>query len=145
MIRPPEEPPLPNPSAETWTTATGGVADKVARFLATADRVSVAVRFGNGVRLAEDGDAEIARLAGFVKESAELRRLVLLGFSDMGEGDLAASVRLSERRASLVERRLKALGLDVEQAFGLGPLRPIVCGGPPPVRARNRRVEAWLL
>ena len=69
---------------------------------------------------------------------------MLLGFSDL-EGDLASTVRLSERRARLVEQRLKKLGVGAEQAFGLGPLRPVACDGTPagePAQPARRSMAA---
>jgi len=142
MLSSAEEPPLPAPQASRWPTGGGTVSKEIDHFVTNASRVSVAIRFGNGLKLAADANEEIERLAGYIKGLERAPRLILLGFSDM-EGNLPNAVRLSERRARLIERRLKARGIEVEKAFGLGPLRPIACDGP--ARARNRRVEAWLM
>jgi phosphate transport system substrate-binding protein len=142
MLSSAEEPPLPAPQASRWPTGGGSVSKEIDHFVTNASRVSVSIRFGDGLKLAADADEEIGRLVTYIKGLQRPPRLVLLGFSDQ-EGELANAVRLSERRARLVERRLKTLGIEAEQAFGLGPLRPIACDGP--ARARNRRVEAWLM
>lgn len=142
MLRPAEEPPLPAPLAARWPLGGGSVSREIDQFVANASRVSVSIRFGDGIKLAADANDEINRLATYIKGLQRPPRLVLLGFSDM-EGDLASAVRLSERRARVIERRLKTLGIAAEQAFGLGPMRPIACDGP--ARVRNRRVEAWLM
>jgi phosphate transport system substrate-binding protein len=142
MLRPAEEPPLPAPQTARWPTGGGTVSKEIDQFVTNANRVSVSIRFGEGIKLAADADEEINRLVSYIKGLERTPRLVLLGFSDI-EGDLPNAVRLSERRARLIERRLKTLGVAVEQAFGLGPLRPIACDGG--ARVRNRRVEAWLM
>lgn len=143
IVRPMDEPLLANSAAQE--VASTRIAAQIEKFVANASRASIAIRFAaDSTQIGPDAEREINRLADLTRSISPAPRLVLLGFSDL-EGDLASTVRLSERRARLVEQRLKRLGVGAEQAFGLGPLRPVACDGTPAGRARNRRVEAWLL
>jgi phosphate transport system substrate-binding protein len=137
---------LSMPAAARWPASSHNVTAHIERFVASAKRLSVAIRFAGADRLqvGPDGERDFNRLVEYMRGQDSPPRLVLLAFSDI-EGDLAASVGLSARRASLVETRLKKLGLPVEAAFGLGPLRPVTCDAQPATRLHNRRVEAWLL
>lgn len=144
IVRPIDEPLLRTPAVQQWSASARNVATHVEKFIASASRASVAIRFDTGsLQVGADGEREINRLADLMKGISPAPRLILLGFSDM-EGDFPTSVRLSERRARLVDQKLKKLGIEAERAFGLGPLRPVACDGTPAGRARNRRVEAWL-
>lgn len=129
--------------AADWPVPSRPVAAELKRFMTSSTRMSVTLGFSEGLQLSRDSERELGRLTSFLQTEADGTRLVLLGFSDRS-ANFGSDVRLSERRAQLVEQKLKQKGVKTERVFGLGPLLPVSCDKSPEGSARNRRVEAWV-
>lgn len=120
-----------------------------ARFTAQGLRVTLAeseLRFPPGAGTLPEGPIEsLDRLAALLTKRADLK-LRLVGHTD-SVGDAEANRTLSEARAAAVRAALIARGIDAERllAEGAGEDEPIADNASAQGRARNRRVELYLL
>ena len=104
----------------------------------------------NGTILFEtDGDgilpesfALLDQVAALLQAHPEILRVRVEGHTD-DQGNARTNRRLSKDRAKAVVRYLREHGVDRHrlEAEGYGDERPVVTGGTPEDRARNRRVE----
>jgi len=108
-----------------------------------ACRLSIDLRFDRG-ELDTRALPDLQRIASFVRlrENAA-RSIVLLGFSASG-APRADDVAQSRQSATTVAAQLRARGLNVDVARGLGPEMPVADPSTPAGRERNHRVEVWL-
>lgn len=123
--------------------------------LATATRLPLSLRFnfsGNN----DSGVAssvydsrsvrDIDRLEAFMRLPVNHgKRLLVIGFADLGAGSQVAATMMSNDRADLVAHELMARGLPVLHARGMGARVPLMRAGASGARYRNERVEIWLL
>ncbi|MDI9240439.1 substrate-binding domain-containing protein [Lysobacter sp. LF1] len=123
--------------------------------LGTATRVPLSLRFnfsGNndsGVASSVyDSRAvrDLDRLDAFMRLPMNRgKRLLVIGFADLGAGSQVAATMMSNDRADLVAHELMARGLPVLHARGMGAQVPLMRAGGPNARYRNERVEIWVL
>jgi len=108
-------------------------------------RVSIDFRFErSGPQLDTRALRDLPRVTAMLARPEYAGRgLVLLGFSD-GTGTRALNIALSQQRADIVGDQLRARGLHVLVARGLGSEMPVADDATEEGRERNRRVEAWL-
>jgi phosphate transport system substrate-binding protein len=108
-----------------------------------ACRLSIDFRFVRG-ELDTRALADLQRIASFMrKRDNAARSLVLLGFSASG-GPRVEDLARSRQSAATVATQLRARGLNVDVARGLGPEMPVADPATPAGRERNHRVEVWL-
>jgi phosphate transport system substrate-binding protein len=112
-----------------------------------ACRLSLDFRFDSGsTDLDTRAVHDLTRVSAVLEHGDQVdgrRSLVLLGFSD-STGSREDNVQLSKRRAAAVATQLRARGLRVDVARGLGPEMPVAANTTEEGRERNRRVEVWL-
>jgi hypothetical protein len=123
--------------------AVAGAADKAA----IIEGEPLVIHFDHGKNALGDTDrAMIRRLLDSAGLSAESRILVV-GYTDSG-GDPKENIRLSYKRAQAVRREIiSALGVAEQNvlAMGRGAENPLGDNLQPQGRARNRRVEIFLV
>ena len=100
------------------------------------------VYFPSGGVTAEQSGIEQGNVIGLIAQSCPGVRIVVQGHSD-ASGDPAANLRLSQRRAEEVIRRIAASGVDTSKfvAEGIGDRAPSGLRGPQPPAYYDRRVE----
>ncbi len=107
-------------------------------------RLSITARFEAGTaKLDARAEDDLKRLALWARTGGAGRTFTLIGHSS-SDGDFAANVDLSRRRAREVEAKLRALGLKIASVTGVGPISPVACDGKPEAGNLNRRVEVWV-
>ncbi|MBO0765618.1 MAG: phosphate ABC transporter substrate-binding/OmpA family protein [Hyphomicrobiaceae bacterium] len=114
-----------------------------------AERLSISFRFrSNSTRLDTKAWQDVLRLADYMKTAARNQKVLLLGFTD-SNGSFAANLALSQARADEVRTSLLSSGAglspDLIGASGYSELMPIACNADEAGRAKNRRVEVWLI
>ena len=99
------------------------------------------IGFVSGQAVVSSGVPVLDEIARVMKDAPELTLLVE-GHTD-NQGDPAANLTLSERRARAIRLKLVQLGIEGDriEAEGVGDARPIAPNRTPAGRARNRRVE----
>jgi phosphate transport system substrate-binding protein len=108
-----------------------------------ACRLSVDFRFDHS-EIDTRGLRDLQRVATFLRAPGNVgRSLVLLGFSASSSAR-ADDVALSQESVAKVAAQLRARGLKVDLARGLGPEIAVADGSTPEGRQRNHRVEVWL-
>ena len=125
---------LPVGTSSAYQDATAG-----------AERLSVNFRFNsNSNQLDNRALADLDRVTEFlIRTSANPNKLILIGFAD-SDGDRAANVVLSKKRAKAVETALGSRGIKPGSITGFGAENPIASNSTPEGRERNRRVEVWV-
>jgi len=110
-----------------------------------ACRVSIDFRFEHGdIRFDSRALRDVQRLTSWLAQSPfSTRRLVLLGFSDT-QGRRGDNIIISELRAEFVASQLRARGVPIAAARGLGPDMLVADDSTEEGQQRNRRVEVWL-
>ncbi len=100
------------------------------------------IYFPSGGLTAEEAGMSQARLIGLVAQDCPNVEIVVEGHSDPS-GDPAANMRLSQKRADEVLRRIAAAGIDVTrfQSVGLGSQQPSRVTGTQSPAYYDRRVE----
>lgn len=142
----PPTPPTEQTSETTTTGATLTPGDELSKHFSgggsTPDRVGVPLTFEfAATTLSGDGEAEVERIAGLMKDNPNTR-IRLEGFTD-STGNASANEKLSAARAEKVKEMLSARGVDpnrIETAArrDVEPVAPNVSNEG---RAKNRRVE----
>ena len=96
-------------------------------------------------QLASPQNPYLDAVAASLVENASSQIAVVGHTDDVGEAD--ANLDLSERRAQTVVNYLAARGVASERlkAVGKGETEPLVNGTTPEARAKNRRVEVYIL
>lgn len=104
------------------------------------------VYFPSGGVTAEQSGIEQGNVIGLIAQSCPGVRIRVEGHSD-ASGDPVANLRLSQRRAEEVIRRIAASGVDTAMfvAEGLGDTRPSGLHGDQPAAYYDRRVEFKVL
>lgn len=100
------------------------------------------IYFPSGGLTAEDAGMAQARLIGLVAQDCPNVEIVVEGHSDPS-GDPNANLRLSQKRADVVIKRIAASGIDVTRfrSVGLGSQQPSRITGPQSAAYYDRRVE----
>lgn len=100
------------------------------------------VYFPSGGTSADAAGIEQGRLLGVIAQGCSDVRIRVEGHSD-ASGDPGANLRLSQRRAEEVIRRIGAAGADTSMFFaeGVGSRKPSNVVGPEPSAFYDRRVE----
>lgn len=100
------------------------------------------VYFPSGGLTADSGGIEQGKLLGLIAQECPGVQIRVDGHSDPS-GDPAANLRLSERRAQEVIKRIGASGIDTSVFFarGVGDRQPSGLVGPQPSSYYDRRVE----
>lgn len=108
-----------------------------------ACRLSVNFRFDRG-QLDTRALRDLQRLATFARRPENASRaLLLVGLSETSHGSREEDVAASQRAADTVAAQLRARGLRVALARGLGRVATLSDGGVPD-GVQERRVEVWL-
>lgn len=129
--------------------AQAGQADTYLQAAAGAQRLTTTLRFSlqslNSMfeaRSAQDLD----RLIAFMHQPAMRgRALGVIGFATPDTANRLYPTIASNDRADVVAAYLTQRGVVVKRARGLGAARPLVGGEDNAAKARNERVEIWLL
>ncbi|MBB5887070.1 flagellar motor protein MotB [Xanthomonas sp. LMG 8992] len=114
-----------------------------------ARRLTTTLRFSlqslNGMYEARSTQ-DLDRLVAFMQQPAmHGRALAVIGFATPDSANRLYPTIASNDRADVVAAYLVQRGVAVERVRGLGALRPLVGGEDAPAKARNERVEVWLL
>ncbi len=114
-----------------------------------AVRLPVALRF-NLTSLStvfESGSAQdLERVAAWMQRPENRgRRLGVVGFSPDDPTSRLFATMASNNRADIVAAWLTERGIAVQRTRGLGATRPLAGGNDADARARNERVELWVL
>jgi phosphate transport system substrate-binding protein len=130
-----------DPNAAACTGCSAAYRDAVR----DACRLSIDFRFDRGsTQLDTRALRDLQRIVALMGRPANSERsLLLFGFSD-GKGPRPDNLALSDQRAGIVASQLRARGLHVAVARGLGPDMPVADDATEEGRERNRRVEVWL-
>lgn len=108
-----------------------------------ASRLSVSFRFKSGSNEFDNkAKRDIKRLVDYLSLHTG-RRIVLMGFSD-STGDPEMNASLSLVRATRLEKKLNAYGLNITAVEGFGAQLPIASNKSAIGRSKNRRVEVWV-
>jgi phosphate transport system substrate-binding protein len=138
---------LVSPSMPPDTVAVSPVAsERLKRFIAGARRLPIAFHFlPNSNDLDLNGQHDLDHLADLLKaNNITGERLILAGFSDNHQGPNASQL-LAKRRADAVAALFALHGLTPLRVAGFGAELPVADNGSEEGRARNRRVEVYLL
>lgn len=138
-----------DPTPQTAAAANAPQADAYAQAGAGAQRLTTTLRFSlqslNSMfeaRSAQDLDRVIA----FMQQPAMRgRALGVIGFATPDSANRLYPTIASNDRADVVAAYLSQRGIVVKRARGLGAARPLVGGQGAAAKARNERVEIWLL
>ncbi|MCI2260946.1 substrate-binding domain-containing protein [Xanthomonas indica] len=117
--------------------------------VAGARRLTTTLRFSlhslNGMYEARSAQ-DLDRLVAFMQQPAMRgRALAVIGFATPDSANRLYPTIASNDRADVVAAYLVQRGVAVERVRGLGALRPLVGGEDAAAKARNERVELWLL
>ncbi|MFD2094463.1 phosphate ABC transporter substrate-binding/OmpA family protein [Corallincola platygyrae] len=117
---------------------------KYNQYTEKGQRLSLNFRFNHGDKeLDNKGKRDLERLISYMEKNAG-RRVVLMGFADsVGKAD--RNRWLSLNRARVVERELVSRGINVLEVEAFGEALPVANNNSEAGRARNRRVEVWVL
>jgi outer membrane protein OmpA-like peptidoglycan-associated protein len=85
--------------------------------------------------------ADIPRIVDALSRRDVHTGVKVLGFAD-SKGTPAQNQRVSEQRAEVVAKSLRAYGIQVE-SFGFGSAIPVQDNATAEGRDKNRRVEIW--
>jgi outer membrane protein OmpA-like peptidoglycan-associated protein len=136
-------------SEETISRLHRGYADLGARFterglLIALGEADLQFQPGQG-NLASQRSDSLVKLAGILEQNPRIMVRVE-GHTD-GQGQAAANLALSARRAEAVKGMLTSLGVDPGriQTEGIGEARPITKDQTAEGRSRNRRVEIYVI
>jgi phosphate transport system substrate-binding protein len=138
---------LVSPSMPPETVAVAPASsERLKRFVAGARRLPIEFHFlPNSNDLDLNGEHDLDHLADLLKANQITGdRLILAGFSDNHQGP-RASQALAKGRADAVAALLARDGLAPLRAAGFGQESPVADNGSEDGRARNRRVEVYLL
>jgi phosphate transport system substrate-binding protein len=138
---------LVSPSLPPATEALPSAAsDRLKRFVAGAGRLPLEFHFlPNSNDLDPAGQHDLDHLAALLKATRiSGNRLILAGFSDNQRGP-KASQALAKGRADAVAAVFARDGLTPLRAAGFGSESPVADNGSDEGRARNRRVEVYVL
>jgi phosphate transport system substrate-binding protein len=109
-----------------------------------ACRLSMDFRFDRDDQLDTRAWRDLPRVASMMQRSDFAgRSLLLFGFSDEAASH-SDNVALSQRRVGIVAAQLRARGLHVDLARGLGDEMQVADNATAGGRERNRRIELWL-
>ncbi|MEJ2500350.1 MAG: OmpA family protein [Campylobacterales bacterium] len=100
--------------------------------------------FGSA-KIAPESEATVAEYAQFLKESPSYKAIVM-GHTDSVGSD-ADNMALSKARADSVKAMLVEKGIDPQRlkTEGKGETQPVASNDTAEGRAKNRRIEVWLL
>ncbi len=138
------------PTQEPGLDIDRGHVEDLAREMNGAKRLSISPRFRFAMEeLDTKALDDVIRLARYLrKQNGKNARLLLLGFAD-AVGPFEANLALAEKRAMSVRNALIKTGANVDPAAiitkGYGELMPVACNATDLGRAKNRRVEVYLL
>lgn len=130
--------------------------ERLVGLIEDARRLSTTFRFrfdSDQLRLDQSAARDLANLIKLSQaENVDPGQLLVLGFAD-SDGNVEYNMRLSLERAEAIAKRLVNYGVPVppENVMGFGEDAPIACNERPDGtadelgKARNRRVEVWLL
>ncbi|MBP7547486.1 MAG: phosphate ABC transporter substrate-binding/OmpA family protein [Corallincola sp.] len=114
------------------------------QYAQNGERLSLNFRFAKGTgELDNKGKHDLERLIEFVEQNNG-RQLVLMGFAD-ASGSPQRNAELALERAKAVEAELEARGITVTAVDSYGQELPVANNASESGRARNRRVEVWVL
>ncbi|MBQ1782156.1 MAG: substrate-binding domain-containing protein [Gammaproteobacteria bacterium] len=114
------------------------------QYAQNGERLSLNFRFAKGTgELDNKGKRDLERLIEFVEQNSG-RQLVLMGFAD-ASGSPQRNAELALERAKAVEVELHARGIAVTAVESFGQELPVANNTSESGRARNRRVEVWVL
>lgn len=115
---------------------------------ARARRLSISYRFAsNNATLDTKAEQDVLRLVTYLRGNRISGTVLLAGFAD-ADGSKAANVALSLGRADAVKQAIAKLDSTLAApmlARGYGSVLPVACNGAELGKAKNRRVEVWLL
>lgn len=114
-----------------------------------ARRLTTTLRFSlqslNGMYEARSAQ-DLDRLVAFMQQPAmHGRALAVIGFATPDSANRLYPTIASNDRADVVAAYLVQRGVAVERVRGLGALHPLIGGEDAAAKARNERVELWLL
>jgi phosphate transport system substrate-binding protein len=120
-------------------------ADRLKAFVAGAKRLAIAFRFQpNSTVLDQYGERDLDRVMNYlvsIHDGGD--HLLLAGFAD-NQGDAAANVAVSKKRADAVAALFEKRGLTPGGVAGFGAELPVADNATEAGRERNRRVEVYI-
>ena len=122
--------------------AAGGDANTLNKMFTDGKYISHGIRFDvNKATLRPEASGELNAIVKILKENATLK-FEIGGHTD-SDGDAAANLALSQRRADAVKTQLVALGIATDRLTtkGYGSTKPIADNATFEGKAENRRVE----
>jgi phosphate transport system substrate-binding protein len=133
------------PECDPKAAQGGGGGAPYRELLAGACRISTDFRFQSGsAQLDTRALRDLQRVTATMdRPEFSAKSIVLLGFAD-AHGTRAANIALSQERAGVVARQLRARGLHVAVERGWGAEMPVSDNATEEGRERNRRVEVWV-
>jgi phosphate transport system substrate-binding protein len=119
--------------------------DKLRAFVAGAKRLAIVFRFQpNSTALDEHGEVDLDRVINYLVSLHEGgEHLLLAGFAD-NQGDSAANLAVSKKRADAVAALFVARGLKPGGVASFGAELPVADNSTEEGRERNRRVEVYI-
>ena len=113
-----------------------------------AKRLSISYRFAaNNATLDTKAEQDILRLVAYLRGNRISGQVLLAGFAD-SDGSRAANQALSQGRADAVKQAIAKLDSALTGPMtprGYGSVLPVACNDTGLGKAKNRRVEVWLL
>ena len=125
------------------------VASNMLALMANNDRLSSTFRFRTGSTILDPrGQADLTRLANYLKDMPAGTEVTLVGFAD-SVGAFGPNLSLAEGRAAQVRAALETLAGDslsnvTIKTTGFGEIAPAACNTTDSGRQINRRVETWI-
>ena len=117
---------------------------RYAKATKAARRVSLDFRFRAGTNLLDARAArDVDRVVRFLREHST-SRVLLAGFESV-TGDAKADTKRSKALAEAVETELQTRGVHASAVEGFGGEMPLAAGDTDWGRAKNRRVEIWVI
>jgi phosphate transport system substrate-binding protein len=111
-------------------------------------RLSISYRFAaNNATLDTKAEQDILRLVTYFRTNRFAGSILLAGFAD-SDGSRAANVALSQGRAEAVKQAIAKLDPAFASSIaarGYGSVLPVACNDTELGKAKNRRVEVWLM